>query len=184
MVELLFLPALIGYGEAAVAYAGEAWHPGRAGKLATWGVRLGWLAQTALIAVLFARSDGFPWDTWAGTLNLFVWLVVGIYLVWGCRARYRLLGLTIMPLAAGLLARVLVGRRRCVPRSSRLLDAVPRLPRRARARSLRGAHPGRRDVGAVSLRRAAAQARGGRPPSSGACRRSSRWTRSRHARCS
>jgi ABC-type uncharacterized transport system permease subunit len=53
--------------------------------------------------VLFARSDGFPWDTWAGTLNLFVWLVVGMYLVWGCRARYRLLGLTIMPLAAGLL---------------------------------------------------------------------------------
>jgi ABC-type uncharacterized transport system permease subunit len=103
VVELLFLPALIGYGEAAVAYAGEAWHPGRAGRLATWGVRLGWLAQTALIAVLFARSGGFPWDTWAGTLNLFVWLVVGIYLVWGCRARYRLLGLTIMPLAAGLL---------------------------------------------------------------------------------
>jgi ABC-type uncharacterized transport system permease subunit len=103
VIELLFLPALIGYGEAAVAYAGEAWHPGRAGRLATWGVRLGWLAQTALIAVLFARSDGFPWDTWAGTLNLFVWLVVGGYLVWGCRARYRLLGLTIMPLAAGLL---------------------------------------------------------------------------------
>lgn len=101
MVELLFLPALIGYGEAAVAYAGDAWHPGRAGRLATWGVRLGWLAQTALIAVLFAGS--FPWDTWAGTLNLFVWLVVGGYLVWGCRARYRLLGLTIMPLAAGLL---------------------------------------------------------------------------------
>jgi ABC-type uncharacterized transport system permease subunit len=103
VVELLFLPALIGYGEAAVAYAGEAWHPGRAGQLATWGVRLGWLAQTALIAVLFTRSDGFPWDTWAGTLNLFVWLVVGGYLVWGCRARYRLLGLAIMPLAAGLL---------------------------------------------------------------------------------
>jgi ABC-type uncharacterized transport system permease subunit len=103
VVELLFLPALLGYGEAAVAYVGEAWHPGRAGRLATWGVRLGWLAQTALIAALFARSDGFPWDTWAGTLNLFVWFVVGIYLVWGCRARYRLLGLTIMPLAAGLL---------------------------------------------------------------------------------
>ncbi|HEU0303385.1 MAG TPA: cytochrome c biogenesis protein CcsA [Gaiellaceae bacterium] len=103
MIELLFLPALLGYGEAALAYAGDAWHPGWAGRLATWGVRLGWLAQTALIAVLFAGSGGFPWDTWAGTLNLFVWLVVGIYLVWGCRARYRLLGLAIMPLAAGLL---------------------------------------------------------------------------------
>jgi ABC-type uncharacterized transport system permease subunit len=66
-------------------------------------VRLGWLAQTALIAALFAGSGGFPWNTWAGTLNLFVWLVVGIYLVWGCRARFALLGLAIMPLAAGLL---------------------------------------------------------------------------------
>ena len=101
VAELLFVPALLGYGEAALAYAGDAWHPGRAGRLATWGVRLGWLAQTALIAALFVQ--GFPWDTWAGTLNLFVWLVVGGYLVWGCRARYALLGLTIMPLAAGLL---------------------------------------------------------------------------------
>src|SRR4029450_5686130 len=82
---------------------GGAWRPGGAGRLGTWGVRLGWLAQTALIAVLFAGSAGFPWDTWAGTLNLFVWLVVPMSLVWGCRARYRLLGLTIMPLAAGLL---------------------------------------------------------------------------------
>lgn len=103
MAEFLFLPALLGYGEAALAYAGDAWHPGRAGRLATWGVRVGWLAQTALIAVLFAGSNGYPWETWAGTLNLFVWLVVSAYLVWGCQARYRLLGLTIMPLAAGLL---------------------------------------------------------------------------------
>ena len=91
--ELLFLPALIGYGEAAVAYVGEARHPGRAGAFATWGVRVGWLAQTALIAVSSpsAMASG---DTWARSLNLFVWLVVGTYLVWGCRARYRLLGLT------------------------------------------------------------------------------------------
>ena len=104
VVELLFLPALLGYGEAAVAYAGEAWRPGRAGRLATWGVRLGWLAQTALIvARLFARGRVPVGRRGPGSLNLFVWLVVGIYLVWGCRARYRLLGLTIMPLAAGLL---------------------------------------------------------------------------------
>ena len=32
-----------------------------------------------------ARADGFPWGSWAGSLNLFVWLVVGVYLVWGCR---------------------------------------------------------------------------------------------------
>src|SRR6266581_5921538 len=103
MVELLFWPALLAYGEAAVAYAGDARRPGVAGRLATWGVRLGWLLQTSLLLVQAARADGFPWDTWAGSLNLFVWLVVTGYLIWGCRARYRLLGLAVMPLAAVLL---------------------------------------------------------------------------------
>src|SRR5471032_162201 len=99
MVEALFWPALLGYGEAALAYASV-----RTSKAATWGVRLGWLAQTALLAVQAARTDGFPWGTWAGSLNLFVWFVVGAYLIWGCRPRYRLLGLAVMPLAAALLA--------------------------------------------------------------------------------
>jgi ABC-type uncharacterized transport system permease subunit len=103
LAELLFWPALLAYGEAAVAYAGNARHPGRAGLLATWGVRIGWLAQTALLAVQAARADGFPWETWAGSLNLFVWLVVTAYLFWGCRSRYRLLGLAVMPPAAVLL---------------------------------------------------------------------------------
>jgi ABC-type uncharacterized transport system permease subunit len=97
MLELLFWPALIGYGEAAVAYSSP-----RFTRLATWGVRIGWLLQTALLAVQAARTDGFPWTTWAGSLNLFVWLVVGAYLFWGCRPRYRLLGLAVMPLAAVL----------------------------------------------------------------------------------
>ena len=44
-----------------------------------------------------------PVATWAGSLNLFVWLVVGAYLIWGCRKPYRLLGLGVMPLAAALL---------------------------------------------------------------------------------
>jgi ABC-type uncharacterized transport system permease subunit len=103
MAELLVLPALIAYGEAVVAYAGELRTPGRAGRLGTWGVRIGWLAQTALLAVQALSSDGFPWGTWAGALNLFVWLVVGVYLIWGCRPRYRLLGLAVMPFAAALL---------------------------------------------------------------------------------
>jgi len=103
VAELLFWPALLAYGEAALAYAGDARHPGRAGRLATWGVRVGWLTQTALLIAQAARSNGFPWDTWAGSLNLFVWLVVGVYLIWGCRARYRLLGLAVMPPAAALL---------------------------------------------------------------------------------
>jgi ABC-type uncharacterized transport system permease subunit len=103
LAELLFWPALVAYGEAAVAYAGNARHPGRAGRLGTWGVRLGWLAQTALLAVQAERSGGFPWDTWAGSLDLFVWLVVTAYLFWGCRSRYRLLGLTVMPPAVVLL---------------------------------------------------------------------------------
>jgi ABC-type uncharacterized transport system permease subunit len=104
LAELLFWPALLAYGEAAVAYLGEARHPGVAGRLATWGVRIGWLVQTALLAVQAARSDGFPWSTWAGSLNLFVWLVVTAYLIWGCQPRYRLLGLVVLPLAAFLLA--------------------------------------------------------------------------------
>jgi ABC-type transport system involved in cytochrome c biogenesis permease subunit len=103
MAELLIWPALIAYSEAAVAYAGELRGPGRAGRLGTWGVRIGWLAQTALLAVQALSSDGFPWGTWAGALNLFVWLVVGVYLIWGCRPKYRLLGLAVMPVAAALL---------------------------------------------------------------------------------
>jgi ABC-type uncharacterized transport system permease subunit len=104
VAELLFWPALLAYGEAAVAYFGEVRAPGVAGRLATWGVRLGWLAQTALLAVQAARADGFPWSTWAGSLNLFVWLVVSAYLIWGCRERFRLLGLVVAPLAVVLFA--------------------------------------------------------------------------------
>jgi ABC-type uncharacterized transport system permease subunit len=109
MAELLFWPALLAYGEAAVAYAGDARRPGAAGRLATWGVRVGWLLQTGLLVVQAARAEGFPWATWAGSLNLFVWLVVSVYLVWGCRTRYRLLGLAVMPLAAVLLVLARVG---------------------------------------------------------------------------
>ncbi|MEJ7792708.1 MAG: cytochrome c biogenesis protein CcsA [Gaiellaceae bacterium] len=104
MAELLVLPALLAYGEAAVAYLGELRGPGLAGHLATWGVRLGWIAQTALLVGQAVSTDGFPWGTWAGSLNLFVWLVVGAYLIWGCKPRYRLLGLAVMPVAAALLA--------------------------------------------------------------------------------
>ena len=97
MVEALFWPALVGYGEAALAYASM-----RTSRAATWGVRLGWLAQTALLVAQAVHADGFPWSSWSGSLNLFVWLVVGAYLIWGCRPRFRLLGLAVMPLAAVL----------------------------------------------------------------------------------
>jgi ABC-type uncharacterized transport system permease subunit len=109
LAELLFWPALVAYGEAAVAYIGEVRRPGRAGEFATWGVRIGWLVQTALLAVQAARADGFPWSSWAGSLNLFVWLVVGAYLIWGCRPRYRLLGLAVLPLAVILFVLARVG---------------------------------------------------------------------------
>ena len=56
MVEVFFWPALLGYGEAALAYATV-----RTSRAATWGVRLGWLAQTALLVAQAVRSDGFPW---------------------------------------------------------------------------------------------------------------------------
>jgi ABC-type uncharacterized transport system permease subunit len=103
LAELLFWPALLAYGEAAVAFVGEARRPGLPGRLATWGVRIGWLIQTALLVLQAWHSDGFAWTSWAGALNLFVWLVVGAYLIWGCRKPYRLLGLAVMPLAAALL---------------------------------------------------------------------------------
>jgi len=104
VVEALFWPALLAYGEAALAYASA-----RTSRAATWGVRIGWLAQTALLAAQAARSNGFPWSSWAGSLNLFVWFVVGAYLIWGCRPRFRLLGLTVMPLAVILFVVARVG---------------------------------------------------------------------------
>ena len=109
MAELLVVPALLAYGEAAVAYVGELRRPGAAGRLGTWGVRIGWLLQTALLVVQASRSEGFPWGTWAGALNLFVWLVVGAYLIWGCRPGYRLLGLGVIPPVALLLALAWLG---------------------------------------------------------------------------
>ncbi len=109
MAELLLVPALALYGEAALAYFRDAFRPGSAVRFATWGVRVGWLVQTALLAYQAVREDGFPWSSWAGSLNLFVWLVVAAYLIWGCRRRYRLLGLAVMPLAAALLAAAWAG---------------------------------------------------------------------------
>jgi len=103
MAELLVWPALLAYGEAAVAYAGGLRGPGRYGHLGIWGVRVGWLAQTALLVAQAATADGFPWGTWAGALNLLSWLVVTGYLAWGSNPRYRLLGLGVMPVAASLL---------------------------------------------------------------------------------
>ena len=103
MAELLVWPALIAYGEAAFAYAGELRGHGRYGRFGIWGVRIGWLAQTALLVAQALSTDGFPWGTWAGALNLLSWLVVSGYLVWGCKPRYRLIGLLVMPLAAALL---------------------------------------------------------------------------------
>jgi len=97
VAEVLFWPALLAYGEAAFAYASP-----RTSRLATWGVRIGFLVQTVLLALQAARADGFPWSSFATSLNLFVWFVVGAYLIWGCRPRYRLLGLAVMPLAASL----------------------------------------------------------------------------------
>lgn len=103
LAAILFWPALAGYAEAALAYAGDTFRPGRLVRWAIWGVRLGWLAQTALLVAQAAHADGFPWGTWAGSLNLFVWMCVGAYLIWGCRAPFRLLGLGVMPVAALLL---------------------------------------------------------------------------------
>jgi ABC-type uncharacterized transport system permease subunit len=109
MAELLVWPALIAYGEAAFAYAGGLRGPSRYGRLGIWGVRIGWLAQTALLVVQAATSDGFPWGTWAGALNLLSWLVVTGYLIWGSNPRYRMVGLGVMPVAVALLGLARIG---------------------------------------------------------------------------
>jgi ABC-type uncharacterized transport system permease subunit len=109
VAELLFWPAFLAYGEAAIAYVGVLRRPELATRLAIWGVRIGWLAQTALLVAQAARVDGFAWSSWSGLLNLFVWAAVGAYLIWGCRPRYRLLGLAVMPAAALLFALAWVG---------------------------------------------------------------------------
>jgi ABC-type uncharacterized transport system permease subunit len=109
MAELLVWPVMIAYGEAAFAYAQDLRGPGLAGRLAIWGVRLGWLIQTALLLSQALSSDGFPWGTWAGALNLFAWLIVGAYLFWGCSPRYRLLGVAVMPVAAALIVAAWAG---------------------------------------------------------------------------
>ena len=103
MAEFLVVPALLAYGEAAFAYAGELPGPGSPdgsppGASGSAGSRRRRCSSAGVSA------EGFPWGTWAGALNLFVWLVVGAYLIWGCTPRYRLLGLTVMPIAAVLLA--------------------------------------------------------------------------------
>jgi ABC-type uncharacterized transport system permease subunit len=103
MAEILFWPTLLAYGEAALAYAGSLRRPGEFGRLAIWGVRVGWLVQSALLAVQADRVGGFAWTTWAGAVGLFVWLLIGVYLVWGCSLRFRLLGLAVLPPAAALL---------------------------------------------------------------------------------
>ena len=68
LAELLFWPALLLYGEAAVGYFGDVRRPGSAGRAATWGVRLGWLAQTALLVVFLAHHAWLMADAIGRTL--------------------------------------------------------------------------------------------------------------------
>jgi ABC-type uncharacterized transport system permease subunit len=97
IAAILFWPALAGYAEAAVAYLGDTAKPGRFSRFAIWGCGSAGLPR---------RPCSWPRrpapTAWAGSLNLFVWLVVGAYLIWGCRSPYRLLGLAVMPVALAL----------------------------------------------------------------------------------
>lgn len=102
MADFLVWSALLAYSEAAVAYVGVLRRPAPATRLAIWGVRLGWLAHSALLVAQAVRADGFAWSSPAGLLNLFVWVAVGVYLIWGCSPRFRLLGLAVMPSVAAL----------------------------------------------------------------------------------
>ena len=109
MAELLVWPALIAYGEAAVAYAGASGARGRRRASASGVFGSAGSRRPRSSSCRCSTTDGFPWGTWAGALNLFVWLVVGAYLIWGCTPRYRLLGLAVMPFAAALLVAAWAG---------------------------------------------------------------------------
>ena len=102
MAEFLVWPALLAYAEAAIAYVGILRRPELATRLAIWGVRVGWVAHTALLVAQAVRAEGFAWSSRGGLLNLFVWVAVGVYLIWGCSPRFRLLGLAVMPAVAAL----------------------------------------------------------------------------------
>ncbi len=104
MAELLVAVAVAAYAVAAIGYAGELRGPGAAGRIATWATRLGWLGHSGLLVAQAVTAAGFPWATWPGALSLLSWLVVTGFLVWGCRPRYRLLGLAVVPVAGALLA--------------------------------------------------------------------------------
>ena len=174
MAELLFWPALIAYGEAAVAYVGVLRRPELATRLAIWGVRIGWLAQTCLLAVEAWQADGFPWADWAGALNLFVWFAVGAYLVYGSSPRYRLLGIAVMPAAAALFALAGIGG----AGGAEQLRPVHRASRRARRRRLCGLRARGRARRVLPLARAAAEApAGGRAPARPAVARHARRRR-------
>ena len=57
MVELLVWPTVIASGEASLVYAGELRGHRRYSTLGIWGVRIGWLAQTVLLAAKLSRLE-------------------------------------------------------------------------------------------------------------------------------
>ena len=61
VADFLVWPALLAYSEAAVAYVGVLRRPAPAARLAIWGVRVGWVAHTALLVAQAVRADGFAW---------------------------------------------------------------------------------------------------------------------------
>ena len=133
-------------------------------RLATWGVRIGWLAQTGLLVVPGRARRRLPVGSWAGSLNLFVWFTVGAYLIWGCQDRYRLVGLTVMPLAVVLFIASRIGGGTAGRREVALLEPLPDDPRRLRPRRVRRLHARRFPRLALPGRGAAAPAPRARHP--------------------
>ena len=176
MAELLFWPALLAYGEAAVAYAGELRGPGSPAGSAPGASGSAGSPRRRCSSRRPRGADGFPWATWAGSLNLFVWLVVGAYLIWGCTPRYRLLGLAVMPLAAALLALAWAGGGTARRTSGALGRRSSRCTSASCSRRFAGLTLAAGLAGALPLAGAAAEA--ARAPTSCACasRRSRRST--------
>ena len=135
MAELLFWPALLGYGEAAIAYTSRATRARRCGASASAGSRRRRCSSSRRRASTPSRGR-----RWAGSLNLFVWLD---------RRRLPDLGLPgpLPPRRAhghaarrALLRRLAPRRRDRGRRAVALLEPLPDDPRRLRARRLRRLH--------------------------------------------
>ena len=160
MADLLFWPALIALRGGGVRVLGDAPRPGAAGARDVGRAARLARSRPALLARAGRADRRLPvGELGRARSTSSSGSSCRRYLIWGCRRRYRLLGLAVMPLAAVLL---LVARARRRHRDRRAQshygEPLPDPPRRLRARGVRRVHARRGAGGALPARGAAAAA--------------------------